>query len=95
MEWLTFLQPGEEYYLQVSVEASVKKSANSAVGVSKMNNNNINNMNKLIWIIWTCVDPYYEPHCGSWYIKSKQTSWYLNSNYEFKKGVEIDCCYKN
>ena len=43
MEWLTRLRPGEEYYLQVSVEASVKKLANFAVGVSKMNNNKINN----------------------------------------------------
>ena len=33
------------YYLQASVEMSVKKLANFAVGVSKMNNNNMNNKN--------------------------------------------------
>ena len=36
---LACLQPGEEYYLQASVEASIKKVANFAVGASKMKNN--------------------------------------------------------
>ena len=53
--------PGEEYYLQASIEARVKKLANFAVGWSKINNSNKNYMKNLLIILRTCVDPYYEP----------------------------------
>ena len=42
-EKLTRLRPGDQYFLQVLVEESIRKVANFAVGLS-MNNNN-NNMN--------------------------------------------------